>query len=121
MKRLTSMAPDGRVDLSDWPDHERNNLADPGLVNCGRIDVLLGANVWSRILQAAIYECKQRTLIAQCTRLGWVVFGGIQAPPDSIVGLIETHSPTNDELHDLLQRFWQMDAIEKKRIRSPEE
>lgn len=49
------------------------------------------------------------------------MFGGIEAPPECIMGMIEAHEPSNSELNESLQRFWQLDNLETKSIRSTEE
>lgn len=120
-KKVTSFVNTAGVDLSGWPKHITENLADSHINSSGTIDLLLGANIWSRVLMAAVYASENSNLVAQKTRFGWVVFGGIETPSDSVVGLVEIHEPTNAELNESLERFWKIDAIEKPRIRSAEE
>lgn len=93
--RVATVSPPTKENIGDWPSHVTQNLADPLLHEAGRIDILLGANVWSRILMASIHSNNSINLTAQLTRLGWVMFGGLQAPPNSIVGLVEAHEPSN--------------------------
>lgn len=121
MNRIASVLPGDNIDISDLPPHVSQQLADPAFREAGRIDILLGANVWSRILMASLHSSETSNLVAQLTRFGWVVFGGLQTPNNNLVGLAEVHPPENGELNQLLQRFWQMDELPKMHHRSTEE
>lgn len=121
MSKVTGFCGGGNVRLDDWPTSITKGLADPEINRRNRIDLLLGANVWSRILMSSVYSSPNSNLVAQRTQLGWVVFGGLEAPSECTVGMVEAHQPTNAELNETLKKFWTMDAIEKPRFRSKEE
>ncbi|XP_014216610.1 uncharacterized protein LOC106645286 [Copidosoma floridanum] len=89
-------------------------LADPALGTPTSVDLLLGADVYSRILQA---ESVQRgDIIGQHTIFGWTLVGrapGLQ-PAAFIVGskLHEDGAPSwHRELAALLQRFWELEEV----------
>ncbi|XP_055308307.1 uncharacterized protein LOC129572386 [Sitodiplosis mosellana] len=122
MGRVASVMPGDPIDIGDLPEHVLQDLADPALHKSGKIDILLGANVWSRIVMASLHASQNTNLVAQLTRFGWVVFGGLQNPDNgNFVGMVELHAPRNDKLNQMLQRFWKMDELPKRHHRSPEE
>lgn len=125
MGRVASVMPGDQISIGDLPDNVCQNLADPALHEPGRVDILLGANVWSRIIMASLHSSEMTNLVAQLTRFGWVVFGGLQTPNNNFAtnfaGLAEVHTPDNNELNQMLQRFWKMDEIPKRHHRSSEE
>lgn len=49
-------------------------LADPRFREVGGIDMLLGAGVWSKIIEPELIRNREE-LVAQRSKLGWLVFG----------------------------------------------
>ncbi|UYV65449.1 hypothetical protein LAZ67_3004411 [Cordylochernes scorpioides] len=50
-------------------------LADPQFEKCGKVDVILGADVYGRLLLPDLRLCDRIHLCAQNTRLGWAISG----------------------------------------------
>lgn len=51
LPRLTSYLPAARIDLAHWTHLKGLTLADPDYANSGKIDVILGANIFAQILE----------------------------------------------------------------------
>ena len=86
-------------------------LADPNFHIPARVDILLGADLWLQLQQAApaiLSENPTSEPGAQLTAFGWVVVGPTRAQassaPDMFTGHVQPLS--NDELHDLAHKFW---------------
>lgn len=86
-------------------------LADPNFDRPGRIDALLGVNIWANILRPEINRFND-SIIAQNTKLGWVIFGS--SPPRYGMGIrrraylsaVLTENSVDDVL-DVLIKFWE--------------
>lgn len=128
LPRLTAYLPPARVEFTQWPHIQGIKLADPSFATPGKIDLILGANVYAQILEDGIRRGKIGEPIAQRTSLGWVLSGPLSndtreinaSDETSIIGL---QCSLDHELLELLQRFWtQEDLAPSSQISmSPEE
>lgn len=110
LKKVTSPLPAAPLHLGTWPTSISANFADPTAAEPGAIDMLLGAHVWSLIQQQGFFNNWENSLVAQETRFGWLLFGGIAAPGKTLfghIGLYETETPPDQELH----RLWELEAV----------
>lgn len=84
-----------------WNFLENINLADPKFYVSRPVDLLLGAEVYSKILMNGICKIDDNLPIAQQTRLGWILSGNYRSYQCNIV------------LHNMdeIQRFWQIEDI----------
>lgn len=90
-----------------WPHIQELPLADPQFLDNDPVELLLGAEVCSVILQEGIRKGGPQAPIAQKTTLGWVS-GGCGA---IIVGNRGSLQCTADhELIELVRRFWEQEA-----------
>ncbi|XP_045503978.1 uncharacterized protein LOC123700709 [Colias croceus] len=106
---LTSMLPCVKLDAPNWLELENVELADPGYATPGKIDVLLGAEVYAEILLTGMMKQPKGNLIAQNTAFGWVLSGKVS---DSLSDKYKAKSfhlqvRTDD---DFLKRFWELEA-----------
>lgn len=105
---LTSFIPSRHLHPPEWSELRGLTLADPGYCNPARIDILLGAEVYSEILMKGVLKNFQG-LVAQETTLGWIISGKL--PHDSI----NTHPRitslhVQDREYDLLKQFFEIEA-----------
>lgn len=121
MKRIAVVMPDKLVNIGEWPDHVTNKLADTTLRKPGRIDILLGAHIWSRIVMNGIERNNSTSLVAQFSKFGWIISGGLGSGNNEFVGYVGTHNEENRELVDSLNRFWSLEKVNESKIRSKEE
>ncbi|XP_045762990.1 uncharacterized protein LOC123865799 [Maniola jurtina] len=105
IKSLTSLLPSHEVHIPDWQELKNLPLADPGFASPGKVDLLLGADVYGEILQKGFKKSPYGNLIAQNTIFGWIVSGKMSK---------DLHSETITSLHiqikeDKLRRNWEID------------
>lgn len=119
-RKISSMLPTTQVDIGEWPEEIMDNLADPTLAKPGDIDLLLGAQVWSQIIVQNIERNASNGLIAQDSQFGWLMLGGLSMPSQTtFVGMM--HMNDYQRLDNVLQKFFELEAISEKQQRSPEQ
>lgn len=112
MKKLTSLLPSKAIDISQIPGLSTLKLSDPHLNEPGPIDLLLGAEVYALIVIEGLR--KFGSLIAQNSRLGWLVSGTTKTKTDSSSQCsIRVHT-TLVEVDQLLRKFWELEEVSTK-------
>lgn len=108
------------IDLA--PAATRNELADPLFNVPAPVNMLLGAGVWAAIMKD-VTPIGHFGIVAQNTRLGWLLFGGgVWRLDEAQVCSTLEHKPENEEqLATLLRRFWEVEEIPTQRIRTAEQ
>lgn len=113
LNQLTSLLPTKQMIKLDWLQIEE--LADSEYSTPGRIDLLLGADVYCEILLEGIKKSPQGNLIAQKTTLGWIVSGKTSSTSVH-ERVITMHIQIRED--NQLKKFWELEAepngIEKK-------
>ncbi|XP_049866891.1 uncharacterized protein LOC126367429 [Pectinophora gossypiella] len=76
LSTLTSCLPQ-KTQSVEWPEIADLELADPTFCKPGKIDLILGADIYAEILQHGMLSLREdtQTLIAQRTTLGWLISG----------------------------------------------
>lgn len=97
LPQLTGAQPDQsfKFDLSKWGNFV---LADPMLNKSDRIDIVIGSDIFSNILENGIE--KKDGILAQATKLGWILSGIVKKQPKKTKVL---SAVTN------LERFWELE------------
>ncbi|XP_013146960.1 PREDICTED: uncharacterized protein LOC106109868, partial [Papilio polytes] len=120
LKKLTSFIPARDTPLPDWPDISNLPLADPTYSTPGRIDIILGAEIYGKILLDGLLKHSALSgPVAQNTQLGWILSGKIR---DELVqedhNVISMHIHLNEEL---LKQFWEIqrepESIKKRKTK----
>ncbi|XP_045457504.1 uncharacterized protein LOC123667707 [Melitaea cinxia] len=107
---LTSLLPSTNVSLvSKWLEIDKLPLADPTYSTPGKIDILLGAEVYSEILLDGVMKHPACNLIAQNTVFGWILSGRMSKGDRTLAkdNLISRHIHMKED--ELLKRFWEME------------
>lgn len=118
---LTSFLPTSKIFIKDWSEIEEKPLADPKYGAPGRIDVILGVEIYSEIILEGLLKHPENTgPIAQNTQLGWVLSGPVDKQSSSSrQKIVNLHIRVKED--ELLQQFWEIerepDAIKKKMTR----
>ncbi|XP_075150746.1 uncharacterized protein LOC142224853 [Haematobia irritans] len=101
--------------LSQIPDIR---LADPNLFVSRPVDILLGADLYPRILLEVCVQIVAQSLIAQISVFGWLVTGPIAT---SQIQTFTTTITVNEEesLNRTLLRFWELEETQRRGILSP--
>lgn len=77
LKNITANIPGRNVERVKWGELDQLKLADPEFNNCNKIDLLLGAEVYSQIIKEGVKRSPNKSLLAQCTSLGWIISGEV--------------------------------------------
>lgn len=122
VKTITSYAPRPTNQTFQWkiPLEE---LADDQFDQPGRIDALLGVGIWIQIIEAGIIKASNNQVVAQKTKLGYVIFGNEADPyknQDPYIGAI-SKGPSIKELTDTIQRLWEIEELPQEKLLTKEE
>lgn len=67
------------VSINSWPELEHLYLADPEYNTPNKIDILLGAEVYGKIIKEGLIKCPSGSPVAQNTALGWILSGQVHS------------------------------------------
>jgi len=85
-------------------------LADPEFGQPGSIDLLLGAEVYSRLIRPGPIDLGDDKPTLQETALGWIVFGAVRRRvPAAMAGNVMTI--TREDPLPALEKFWKLDTF----------
>ncbi|XP_045765824.1 uncharacterized protein LOC123867687 [Maniola jurtina] len=111
LKNITTFLPERQVQGLDWTELKYLQLADPYFETPKAIDMLLGANVYSQIVQEGIKKSQNGKLIAQKTTLGWILSGSVNDPFNRNDGdppkISVMHAKVTET--DILKQFWELE------------
>ncbi|XP_011502127.1 PREDICTED: uncharacterized protein LOC105365607 [Ceratosolen solmsi marchali] len=98
----------------DWPHLKHLTLADPEYFIPRSIDIVLGADVYGKIIRPDIIKGAPSMPIAQLTIFGWLIIG--PANSTNNVNTVTFHTTTQmmeEDLHELLTKFWVQEEVPK--------
>lgn len=116
------MLPNDDFDRSIIKCNQLNDLilADPSFNKSARIDMILGADVFSEIILAGFIKPGDNACVLQETEFGWIISGPIgtnrKIPTESLC-----MTATINELDGTLKKFWEIEEIKEERLFSSEE
>lgn len=102
LPKLTSWLPAASNEIRTQYSHY--TLADPHFHMAGKIDVILGANVFKDIILSEVHK---NALLAQNTHLGWILSGAIHGNYSAKNTCMIVTSDADTRLCDALQKFWE--------------
>ena len=106
------MTPSSTAQTAHWSHLRGLDLADPNFLTPRRVDLVLGAGVYSRVLLEGARRGAQGEPSAQRISLGWVIFGAVEAPPRiHEKSTFVTGQASDDQLRDLLKQFWELEEV----------
>lgn len=112
VKNITSLLPSGRVKIANWPEIEALTLADPQYHTPNKIDMLLGAKPYGKVLKEGLIKGPApESPIAQDTHFGWVLSGEVPSASATRTCHHITMSSTNEANDDLLKKFWEIESV----------
>ncbi|UYV67771.1 hypothetical protein LAZ67_5001937 [Cordylochernes scorpioides] len=120
--RMTGLLPTKDLCLAIPSSWKVLPLADPQFEKCGKVDVILGADVYGRVLLPDLRFCDKTHLCPQNTRLGWVISGelpkGDRTSPHLVYNIRVKYE---DHLDELIQRVWEVEEIPSRPTESEED
>lgn len=123
--KIPQFLPQKPLPIDKWPHIKRLQLADKKFYEPSTVDLLLGADFYSRIIVNGIIR-RPNSPIAQNTTFGWIIFGETDALSfNSILSqCLSIDTDDNHEDNDLskqLTRFWELETLPQRHFRSAEE
>ncbi|XP_063826497.1 uncharacterized protein LOC135075980 [Ostrinia nubilalis] len=101
--------PPTQLSTPSWSDIDNLPLADPTYATPGKIEVLLGADVYSEIILEGVIKQTEGSLMAQNTVFGWIISGKVTPEPGESSQANFTSMHIHIEEDDLLKKFWEME------------
>ncbi|XP_076284633.1 uncharacterized protein LOC143211095 [Lasioglossum baleicum] len=108
LPELTHYAPTVTNPHSNWSHLHGLKLADPSYLDSQPIDIVIGVDVYSRIIRPDIRRGEDDAPVAQLTTFGWVISGPAASafPNTASVGVSSFQCGVDRDLYELLQQFW---------------
>lgn len=97
LKSITSFLPSRKLEKIDFVNLNGIELADPDYNRPNKIDLLLGAEVYSQVIQEGMLKAPSGSLIAQSTRLGWILSGTVFSPVNVTGGVLALHCQLQED------------------------
>ncbi|KAL0858664.1 hypothetical protein ABMA27_012488 [Loxostege sticticalis] len=111
LSKITSYLPEKHIEPLEWLNFAQLELADPQFYSPNKIDVLLGAEVYSQILNNGILKSTNNHLVAQSTKLGWILSGVLKSNKNSASDqsrkITVLHTQVTED--DCLKKFWEIE------------
>ncbi|XP_066600221.1 uncharacterized protein [Prorops nasuta] len=115
--KILERVPHHPINLDDVKIPAHLKLADASFSVPARVDILLGAEWFWRILCVGQISLNQQGLVLQKTKLGWIVGGPNSIAPTSSVNC----NMVSTSLEDKLEAFWSIESPSVQRVLSFEE
>ena len=96
------------LQTSDWNHLHNLSLADPDFGNPGRIDLLLGVDVYTDALLNGRQSGPPGTPTAFQTRFGWVLAGRTNSATNAPHSVTSNHVAVSSN-EDILRKFWEVE------------
>lgn len=106
MEDITGQLPSCPLNLSEFDIPSNVQLADPQFYHPKKVDLLLGAEIFWRIIKSDFINLNLGGLILRDTELGWVVSGPLSK---NNFCNVQVHVSTLNSLQDQLQKFWNIE------------
>ncbi|XP_070067119.1 uncharacterized protein [Drosophila virilis] len=123
---ITDSQPSFVIGTSDWKISSNIRLADPAFNKPQRVDLLIGASLFYKLLSVGQIVLLPGLPLLQKTRLGWVVTGGFERPRSTSL-LAAGRTPNSEasqldvRLDELFRRFWEIESLEKPKVKATKE
>lgn len=121
INRITGTIPAKNIDISTWPVPAGLQLADPEFYRPQRVDMLIGVGQFFGLLKTGKVKLAESLPFLQETVFGWVV-GGLADSTSWKYEVTRCNVAVQDaELNDLVERFWESEAVPTASRMSSEE
>lgn len=119
LPHICNYVPSQRIDKRQLNIPANIKLADPEFHNPGKIDALLGAEIFYDLLCIGQIQLAGQGARITKTKLGWIISGKIGEEPRK--SKLNKCFLSLDTLHKSVNRFWELEEIAEKRLVSEEE
>lgn len=118
MEKITGDLPSVPIDRKAWPHLQGLKLADLNFDKPSSIDVLLGAEVYEKIVLDGLIGKVNNSPTAQNSQLGWLLFGAVDSKYTLELNSRVCHLtrlPIKDDLDEALRKFWEIEEVPEQR------
>ncbi|XP_058448937.1 uncharacterized protein LOC131428894 [Malaya genurostris] len=110
-ENVTAELPTSTINIRQWELPPEIQLADPSFNHSGKVDLLLGNQLFLKLLLPGEVQLADNLPILRETQFGWVVGGGCDASVISET-IVNSHSAILKELNQSVKRFWEVEEFE---------
>lgn len=121
---ITDNLPLNSISFSNIAIPQNIKLADPFCNIPSRVDALLGASIFYELLCVGQIKLSNTKLIAQKTKLGWILSGQVHANLDGLRKSschFSANADSNAIIESQLEKFWQIEHCEPRPLWSAEQ
>ena len=108
LQAITSISPMSSLDTSSLNIPANVKLADTDFLKAGKIDILLGSDVFWVLLGDQRISCGKHLPLLQDTKLGWVLAGMVGDASASESNAACFLSSTQLDLQKTISKFWEV-------------
>ncbi|XP_065089199.1 uncharacterized protein LOC135710528 [Ochlerotatus camptorhynchus] len=117
--RVTGKIPSVPVDISEWKFPSGIVLADPSFNEPREVDLLIGAELFFKILKQAQLKLSDNLPVLYETQFGWVIAGALEESEEEVVNVL---CATNEDLLlKSIQRFFEQEELPEEKVLTNEE
>lgn len=111
--KITVDLPTAKVDISEWKHVHNKPLADPSFNNPGKIDLLIGAKLFFKLLTDGLHHGSADMPTLQNTELGWLVGGRYTLPSNknTITNNVTCLATCTSTLETAVLNFWNVEEV----------
>ncbi|XP_076684121.1 uncharacterized protein LOC143377086 [Andrena cerasifolii] len=111
--RISSYRPSPVSVSTSWFHLTDLELADPEFASSRKVDILLGAEVYSQIIREGLRHGPPCTPVAQATTLGWILTGLVGNPDNfsKTKAAVTLQCTTDFDISEILQKFWKQEEV----------
>ncbi|XP_045491084.1 uncharacterized protein LOC123690968 [Colias croceus] len=121
LNELTGRLPKTPVDIKALKIPNSLTLADPEFYKPAPIEVLIGADIFWDILNSEQLSLGPNNPKLQNSKFGWIIAGPINnyfSKETIHCNHARIANPTSDEIHKMLTKFWELEELPQKTVRS---
>ncbi|XP_065094366.1 uncharacterized protein LOC135714877, partial [Ochlerotatus camptorhynchus] len=117
--RVTGKIPSVPVDISEWKFPSGIVLADPSFNEPREVDLLIGAELFFKILKQAQLKLSDNLPVLYETQFGWIIAGALEESEEEVVNVL---CATNEDLLlKSIQRFFEQEELPEEKVLTNEE
>ncbi|XP_076294567.1 uncharacterized protein LOC143215872 [Lasioglossum baleicum] len=108
LPELTHYTPAVAVPQASWDHIKGLKLADSAYLESQPIDIVIGVDIYNRIIQPDVRRGDDDAPVAQLTKLGWIISGPASSGCShaTSIGVSSFQCSVDRDLYDLVERFW---------------
>uniref|UniRef100_A0ABD2W317 Peptidase aspartic putative domain-containing protein n=1 Tax=Trichogramma kaykai TaxID=54128 RepID=A0ABD2W317_9HYME len=122
MRELTGLLPTARLPEDHWPHLRGIVFADPTYYKPDKVEFVIGAELIPFIMLEGLRKGSIGSPLGQQTVFGWILTGEIiPKPDDSPAAVSAFHVCAREDLHGLVEKFWQLEDLQPTKHLTAEE